>query len=166
MVQIIMSEDTELRPAQARPVETTSMDQSVGEDQVCGAREGGYNANGGGKPAVEQQGGLGLFPVGEGFLQFVMDTEGPANKAGRTASAPPLFDGLARGSQDGRMPTESKVVIRREVQKGPPLNGQAARSCSIQTPELSSKPIFRHFVQLDTEKVIQGVHGGTCASKD
>ena len=153
-----MREDAELRAAETSAIDDAGVDELIDDDDVVLVEQGRDGAEGGGVAAGETQRSFGGFECGERFFEFAMRRERAADESGRAGARTEIARGVRGGFRKRGFVGEAEVIVRREVEHRPAIDGDAHALRRTNVAELAVESRAAQLVQLLKQLFLEGVH--------
>src|ERR1035441_7825384 len=115
MGDVLVAEDLDLRPRQARAVDDRGVVQLVGEDEVVLAEDGGNGAGVGGKAGLEDHARLDVLEGGDFLFQLHVDAHGAGDGAHGSGTCAVLLRGGDGGLAQLGVVAQAQVVVAGQV---------------------------------------------------
>ena len=113
--RVLVAEDLDLGPREARAVDDAGVVQLVGEDEVVLAQDGAHGAGVGREAALEDHAGLDIFEARDLLLELHVDAHGAGDGAHRARAHAQLARGLQRRLDELGVVGQAEIIVAGQV---------------------------------------------------
>src|SRR5262245_3987456 len=148
---VAMRKDLDRGTAQTRAIDDACMIQLVGHDHVVAAQERRHGSGVRGETALKDDGRLGVLEDREPPLELHVDSHRAGDRAYRSRADAERLQCFEGARSKAGMRRQPQIVVRREIDDLPMINGCAGRLLTVEYAQAAIKPLTPQIVECPVE---------------